>query len=316
MDSDARLLRSAFEIASVSFLSRILRLQRFAFAAAALLFSQACARNLVPLQPWIDATIRVRSSRGTDGTGFLIEKNSGVTRKTYLVFNKHLIDADPTIRHAADSMTLMMNALRSADEIATATYKLDLKPSGNSIWREHPEPEVDVMATDLTEFLKLHKEVVNRPVSISLFVEPHSPASGRIQVGDVAYFVGYPLDFTYTETNTPFVRHGVIASSLDHPVKIDSRFPSGKVDRFSLRGFLLDAFILPGSSGSPVVVIPPRGLKDVAGSDVPRGTPLLIGIVSRTTLTTIHLATGETPVLAGLGIIFDAKTIRETIDLF
>jgi hypothetical protein len=45
-------------------------------------------------------------------------------------------------------------------------------------------------------------------------------------------------------------------------------------------------------------------------------TPYLLGIVSATETASIRMEDEAFPVLAGLGIVFDAGTIQETIERF
>jgi hypothetical protein len=85
-----------------------------------------------------------------------------------------------------------------------------------------------------------------------------------------------------------------------------------------LRGFLVDGAIIPGASGGPVIMKPNFARRTDAGIVVgPGAVPdLLLGIVAEAMHAEIKGArfTGQT--FAGLGLAFDAATIRETIELF
>jgi hypothetical protein len=45
-------------------------------------------------------------------------------------------------------------------------------------------------------------------------------------------------------------------------------------------------------------------------------TPYLLGIVSATETASIRVEEQAFPVLAGLGVVFDAATVRETVEQF
>jgi hypothetical protein len=79
-----------------------------------------------------------------------------------------------------------------------------------------------------------------------------------------------------------------------------------------INGFLIDGAIIPGSSGSPVIVKPSL-FRSIEGNYVSDYfPPLLIGIVSE--YRNIHTPNFES--FANLGLAFDASTILETLSLF
>ena len=81
-------------------------------------------------------------------------------------------------------------------------------------------------------------------------------------------------------------------------------------------GFLIDASIVPGSSGSPVVLKPIVGRKVRDQIAMETAKPYLLGIVSATETAAIRVESTLFPTLAGLGIVFDVETIHQTIELF
>jgi hypothetical protein len=86
--------------------------------------------------------------------------------------------------------------------------------------------------------------------------------------------------------------------------------------RVNIPGFLVDAAILPGSSGSPVVLKPVIGREIRGKVELARATPYLLGIISATETTSIQIGDYSFSTLASLGIAFDASTIQETIERF
>ena len=87
-------------------------------------------------------------------------------------------------------------------------------------------------------------------------------------------------------------------------------------DRTIIPGFLVDAAIVPGSSGSPVVLKPIIGRKVGENISLEAAPPYLLGIVSASETATLRVEDRIFPTFAGLGIVFDVSTIRETIELF
>jgi hypothetical protein len=79
-------------------------------------------------------------------------------------------------------------------------------------------------------------------------------------------FVGYPDGRFDPKSLLPLARHGFTASppSFDYDGK---------------RMFVIDAPVIPGSSGSPVLLVDPHGFIDRAGNTV-LPTSLVLGIVS------------------------------------
>lgn len=77
-----------------------------------------------------------------------------------------------------------------------------------------------------------------------------------------------------------------------------------------LRGFLYDGASIRGSSGSPVVLKPGMGRLIGNGIHMSPAPMILLGIVAE-----IRFVIGSDN-FAGLGLAFDAATIKETIELF
>lgn len=261
-----------------------------------------------PLDTWMDATVRVNDGRGNNSTGFLVEsRRPDGAREVFLVINKHLIDQEAAPGEEPARLTLFMNATENGDDPKGRAYNVELFFAELPVFRRHPNPSIDILAVDVTTFFQSHPEITTRPIPHE-WINGNGTAEAERQpsIGNDVFIVGYPLDMAQAREHAPIVRRGMIANRPEQRPMIDARFPSGRVDQFELRGFLIDAFILPGSSGSPVLLKSGEGLDDLR----------LIGVVSRTTFTSVRLSIGEMPVLAGIGVVFEAKTVLETLDLF
>ncbi|HMD78999.1 MAG TPA: hypothetical protein VKF39_03340, partial [Nitrososphaerales archaeon] len=114
----------------------------------------------------------------------------------------------------------------------------------------------------------------------------------------------------------PIVRTGTLATPPCEVLQDEVRIPDGGRRTRRLRGFLVDGGVIPGSSGSPVILRPTIG-RLVKGK-IQLGVPpaLLLGIVAETKYAPIQVSGDDSMSFADLGLAFDASTIKETIESF
>jgi S1-C subfamily serine protease len=135
--------------------------------------------------------------------------------------------------------------------------------------------------------------------------------------GDEIYMIGYPAGIYDKRNALPVWRVGIIATSplLGYSLP-DLMQKTFKLPAF-IDGFLIDAHVYPGSSGSAVVVKPgaisfdaPSGL--IAGG--PRSITYVLGLISDS----IPMGDfgGKVPTRIGIGIVQSADAISETIEAF
>jgi len=265
---------------------------------------------------WANATVMVEvgSSRGS---GFLVAMNPPVFDRVVVVTNKHVIDSNEAIRHAATDVTVWMNKKDANGAIAATTVSVSLYDSGGAaLWREHPSPEVDVYAFDLSPTIAANSDLVFRYATESAFASAHERTSLDITGGDEVIVVGYPLGLRQGPTNHPLIRQGIIATRIGEELWEDVAVPGGGTTVRKRRGFLFDGATIPGSSGSPVILKPAIGR--IVGDAIWMGnTPaMLLGIVAETRYAPISTPTGDTKSFAGLGFAYDVETISETLALF
>jgi hypothetical protein len=128
--------------------------------------------------------------------------------------------------------------------------------------------------------------------------------------------IGYPMSLRHRTNNFPLLREGIIATRIGETLEDDHIEPDGTKRRRILRGFLIDGATIPGSSGSPVVLKPVSG-RLVKGTIIMNLAPaILLGIIAETRYMPIETEEGYIPSFTGLGLAFDAETVRETIELF
>ena len=266
---------------------------------------------------WVHATVRIENEWGRGGTGFLlIRKMNDRQGKVFLVTNKHVLHLDPQLRRDAASLKIFVNVREPDGSVRGTALQFFLGEEGHRLWREHPHPDVDVLAVDVTSLINSHPNLENKGADYSFFALPEVLKQEEITEGEEVLIIGYPLGLYHSRTHSPLVRQGIIATKIGERINIRVRQPSGESRRAEIPGFLIDASIIPGSSGSPVVLKPIVGRKIRDRIAIESTKPYLLGIVSATETAAIRVESTLFPTLAGLGIVFDAETIRETIEQF
>jgi len=127
-----------------------------------------------------------------------------------------------------------------------------------------------------------------------------------ISIGTPIVMLGYPAGIYDPNNAQPVLREGVIASE---PARDYSFDPNMKYYVASpIPGFLIDANVYPGSSGS--VVIRKVGLSPGFNSGGKFATPYILGIVADSVPMDDHWGTTR----MGIGVVFGADVILQTID--
>lgn len=261
---------------------------------------------------WIYATIRIENEWGCAGTGFLvfraIDEKSG---RVFIVTNKHILHEDAEKRLAASKILLHLNIKNEEGLIVGYSEEIQLNlDDGTKRWREHPDRDVDVLAIDVTSLLVQYPQIEKKLADYSLFADKAKLEKFDITIGEEVMTIGYPLRLRQGATNFPLVRSGIIATRIGENFEDETKDLDGNIRKRILRGFLIDGGIVPGSSGSPVVLKPTTGRVVNGVIIMDSAPPLLLGIVASTIYVPMHQS------FAGLGLAFDAETVRETIELF
>ena len=265
---------------------------------------------------WADATVLIETPNGGRGTGFLVARPLGQDRwKNFLVTNKHVLDTDPAVRNAMKLVRLHLNVMKAGVKSGEVVdYPLE-DPSGKW-WREHPEPDIDVLAINTVPLFNTLKDIANRAVPEEMFGLAAKRRELDITAGEEIVVVGYPSGLRQGKTNSPLIRQGIIATRIGEELHEEQADSTGAVMTRVSRAFLIDGATIPGSSGSPVVFKPVTGrlLKGTIVMDI--APPLLLGVVAETRFAPINTGADIIPGFAGLGFAFDVETIVEVMDLF
>ena len=267
---------------------------------------------------WMYATILIQNEWGEKGTGFLVERQvDSVRSKIFLCTNKHVLNEDPSLRQTATKIICHLNVKDTSGNIVGRPFTIDLTfPDGTKRWKEHSDPEVDVLVFDITDLIINVPEIVKKWARYDLFADANILSSQAITIGEEVMVIGYPLGFHQGTTNFPIVRQGIIATQIGQKFQQEFVDSKGNSATRVYRGFLIDGGSIPGSSGSPVILKPVTGR--FVGNNIMMGVPqpYLLGILAETRFAPIRVGNVTIPSFAGLGLAYDASTIKETIELF
>jgi len=260
-------------------------------------------------ETWIQATAMVETPLGKIGSGFFVKRDiRNGEGFIFLVTNKHVIGGDRTERDSVDKIWVWLNVDKGGKTVA-GRYEY------SGVTRctvEHPNEDVDVLAIDVTTLIQGLPNHRVKWTYYEQFANSRVLRDEDITQGEEVMIVGYPAGLQQGQTAHPLVRQGIIASRIGERTAVPQQGASPKL----LPAFYIDGGIVPGSSGSPVV-LKPVGVRRKHGSlVVGEVTPWLLGIVS----TTIHVTVGDPgqqfQSLAGLGLALDSDEIQRTIEAY
>lgn len=192
------------------------------------------------------------NSRGA-GTGFLFHIEREEKKYIFLVSNKHVIEDS---RNGVLTFNINKNGKPSLGQI----YGVNLDNFEN-IWLKHPSNEIDIAIMPFAPIINELESSKNvRLYSKSIpdnLIPTEEVINNQIDAIEEILFIGYPNNIFDRKNLIPVGRRGITAT----PFVID--FEDKPI-------FLIDASVLPGSSGSPVFVCN-------IGSYSPKGKGLVVG---------------------------------------
>lgn len=276
----------------------------------------SCASEVA--RTWLKATAKITDSKGQSvGSGFFVSRTYGNETRTFLVTNKHVLAPTPEERKSAAVICITLNSKGKEGQVSAKTVFVTVCSVLEKMWREHPDPQVDVLAVDVTELMRTNTDIdYMAAAAYGDFVTEADITKYDITPGTDVCIIGYPIGLTAAITAYSFVRQGLLASRIEEPI-------SGSAGT-TLPAFFIDSQAGPGSSGSPVVLKPAPyfNLNDKAMHL--QSSPVLLGIVSSGPIGVAPVPPAliptvkseKFPFLPGMIIVFRAETIRETIELF
>ncbi|HBA87125.1 MAG TPA: hypothetical protein DCZ75_03795 [Geobacter sp.] len=268
---------------------------------------------------FLRSTVLVAFSTGpmsqSVGSGFLlfrpVSDNQG---QVYLITNKHVLPS-PT---GPDNITIRVNIKSAANpqvqDLPVPIY--NKKKQYLPTVRFHPNPGYDVAAVNITEQVA-RQGIEGVWLPYDLLVTDERLKDEHISIGDDIFLLGYP-DGIFDQRNvSPILRRGVLATSPNQGYAFNERLRRqyGLPERID--GFLIDAGVFPGSSGSVVILAPQPTTLGARGETVvssAKKIPYVLGVVSGS-IPIADSALGSVQRL-GLGVVYGTKTIREVVELF
>ncbi|WP_052209064.1 serine protease [Acinetobacter sp. YZS-X1-1] len=187
------------------------------------------------------STFKINGNNST-GTGFFYIYNFGGLAKIFLVTNRHVVEPNQngSIDFHSSESSFPNKKLKLGSKVTLSFDQTKWK----GMWKFHSDPNVDIAILDFTEVEadidKQGLHVYYKAMDSQLLVSADDyPDISSIQ--QVVY-VGYPNGLIDNQNLLPIARSGYTAS----PIKFDF---DGKKE------FLIDSFVYPGSSGSPVCIL-------------------------------------------------------------
>jgi hypothetical protein len=186
--------------------------------------------------------------------------------------------------------------------------------------RIHPDKDTDVAAVNISlaafgsKFQLLVDAITSRKyLDLSMLMTSTKLRSSDIGVGSQVYVVGFPAAIFDPRNVSPILRIGIISTDPRDGFNFNDQLRKNLAFPEHVNGFLIDANVYPGSSGSLVVLGPDPTRKVVPGS-ANEWQPTILGIVSGSI--PIFDASLRAYERIGLGIVYSADAIREVIDSF
>lgn len=280
--------------------------------------SRVYAMNEAFLNSTVLVTFSVKPGEMSSGTGFMVIKEIETGKgHIFLITNVHII---PSPEGLTKNISIRVMT-KSGETVAVKSLEIPVLGTDGKYLptvRLHPKKGFDVAAINITEsVVKEHIEAAWIPYDL-LATKDKLKAEG-ITVGDEIFLLGYPAAIYDPRNIHPILREGVIASvptedyAFNEVLKKRHNLPD------QIDGFLIDANVFPGSSGSLVILkqqattIGPHGETVVSKA---KKIPYVLGIVSGS-IPIIDTALGSAqPQRMGLGVVYSYNAIKETIDLF
>lgn len=229
-----------------------------------------------------------------------------VVCKILLVTNKHVLPAEGddspvyiTINNFSPTSKQVSNVqIEVVDEVGKYLPSVKVHPHG-----------YDLAMVDVTRDLE-KGNVTNFKTfaTSSLAVNSNPPKDMRAlpaALGDTVYVLGYPSGIYDPRNAYPILRSGIIATNPHGTFEFNQQLRE-KFGLTSVKGFLIDAAIFPGSSGSLVLRKPIN--HEYANS------PYALGIISASIpIEDVELKSTQR---MGLAVVISSDAIFETLKLF
>ena len=152
---------------------------------------------------WLYATVPIDNPQGESGTGFLVFRKIAEDQgRVFLVTNKHVVCRDAAARPNVPHVVCHFNTKEADGSLGKSFGQVPLKNAdGSARFREHPEPDTDVYAIDVTDVMNLNPKLEKRWVGYDMFADEAKRTELDITAGEDVVTIGYPLGLRQGESN-------------------------------------------------------------------------------------------------------------------
>lgn len=270
-------------------------------------------------QAFLNSTVLVSfniDDKGSSaGTGFFvvreIQHDEG---HIFLVTNKHVLPKEGNEKSVNIRVNTRKEDKFQVQQIIIPIVGKDGKYLPTVIL--HPQQSFDIAVVHITEEV-LKYGIEGTWIPYSLFVTKEKLKAENITAGDEIFLLGYPNAMYDPRNVSPILREGTISTVPTEGYYFNENLRKKFNLPEQIDGFLIDANVFPGSSGSLVILkqqpttIGPQGQTVVSRA---KKIPYLLGIISGSI--PIYDQALDSVQRMGLGIVYSADTIKETIELF
>ena len=258
-----------------------------------------------------------RTCADRSGSGFIFFRPAGTSNekvgKVFLATNKHVIPPEGVECSLEMRVATTANGAPSIKTVIIPVVGKD----GKYLDTVRLHKENDIAAINVTPQVAASGMALDFVAVGLLGTKARLKGTDVALIGDEIYMIGYPAGLYDKRNAFPIWRVGIIATSplLGYSLP-DIIQQSLKLPAF-IDGFLIDAHVYPGSSGSAVVVKPGAisfDAPNIVTSGGPRSITYVLGLVSDSI--PIGDFEGKVPARIGIGIVQSADAISETIEAF
>ncbi len=187
------------------------------------------------------STVRVDTTSGDGmegaGTAFVVTTQHQGLEHVFLVTNRHVVEGQRT-------GSLVFTCGDQGMPVVGRGFKIEIDDFEHA-WVLHPDADVDLAITPLkpleARVRAMHTEIYYHAIDLASI--PNTQQSELFDALESVLFVGYPNGVWDKANLMPILRRGTTAT----PITLDFE---GRAE------FLIDAAVYPGSSGSPVFLLP------------------------------------------------------------
>lgn len=221
-------------------------------------------------QDILKAVVKIATSSGTAGTGFLVSQEANINgvsnRRVFLITNKHMLgdwnlaDGNPLNYH--NSIDVFFYRANDPSGLSYKPTRIELKKTSGQLKEGkvffHPDPKIDIALVATDEEISSDNNIDFISFDKTYLLNFNKITSWLIGLGDQVFAIGYPLGITSLKNNYPIVKSGYVASLPGEEFSIDVPVINRRGDRVIARVqgkiLLVDGLLVPGNSGGPVIL--------------------------------------------------------------